>query len=79
MIVSRDKYVELKRTGRVRGGDPEATASEPTLYTDTNNTEWVLTVLSPAANATATNYSALNRHERRAAARARARKSRQRH
>jgi len=71
MMVSYSKYLELKATGRVRGGDPQATASEPVVYTDDNGIEWGLSVQEPSTAGllnmnTPGPSRPRNRHERRA-------------
>lgn len=65
MSVTHQKYVELRRSGRVRGGDPMATASEPTIYTDENGIDWTLSVSTPQL--TPLQVRVNNRQARRAA------------
>jgi hypothetical protein len=79
MVIPYRRYLDLKRTGRVRGGDPQATASEPAIYTDENGIEWVLSVSTPSTagpnlNVGSVREPILNRHARRAA-KARARRA----
>lgn len=77
MFVSQARFQELRRTGRVKGGDPNLTASAPTTYTDENGIEWTLAVdtgtAGPNMNLPAPRRP-LNRAERRAAV-ARARRT----
>ncbi len=73
MMVPYDRYLALKATGRVRGGDPTATASEPIVYTDENGIEWSLSVSIPSTagpnlNTGPRQPAPLNRHQRRAQA-----------
>jgi len=72
MMVPYSRYQELKATGRVRGGDPQATASEPIVYTDENGVEWSLIVNQPSTAGPNMNLGPrlppiTNRHARRAA------------
>jgi hypothetical protein len=74
MMVSHSRYLELKATGRVRGGDPQATASEPIVYTDENGIEWGLSVHTSSSSTAGPDMNLgprlppiTNRHARRAA------------
>jgi len=48
MMVPYQRYLDLKATGRVRGGDPTLTGGEPLVYTDENGIEWSLAVSMPS-------------------------------
>ena len=73
MMVPYQRYLDLKATGRVRGGDPQATASEPIVYTDENGIEWSLAVSMPSTagpnmNLGPMRQAPVNRQQRRAQA-----------
>lgn len=68
MMVSYSRYLSLKATGRVTGGDPLATGSDPAVYTDENGIKWALITSAPNRHdRRVIQASPRNRQERRAA------------
>ena len=72
MMVPYQRYLDLKATGRVRGGDPNLTSGEPLVYTDENGIEWSLSVSMPSTAGPDMNVGPMhsapkNRHARRMA------------